>query len=89
MKTKITWRYDYPSEPGYYLTFYYNHELKECLYKALYWTGYEWKWRCPIIVQGYLAETRNDYYCPCVSGAANFDFEPFPGPPPWRASGHK
>jgi hypothetical protein len=60
-----------PVESGYYMTYYYNTEQKQCLYKALYYstTKNEFVFRIKDVDQhviAYVPSSRNDYYIPCM-----------------------
>lgn len=71
-----------PTEPGYYLTYYFNTDENCFLYKCIYWSDIknEWcRWRASlgeIRVHGYIKETRRKYYGECV--AAITEYPPYP-----------
>ena len=61
-----------PTEPGYYMTFYWHEDDQMNYYKAIFWssTKNDWlKWRASLPdlnVKKYLPESRDDYYMPCM-----------------------
>lgn len=68
-----------PKEIGYYYTKYFNDEHQAWLYKAIWFDGNNWQWwdkrhkiwsEYPQVVS-YIEESKNNYYCPCVSWAVN------------------
>jgi hypothetical protein len=58
------WVSNPPTEKGYYLTYYWNKDYNDHLYKAFWWDGRDWIWRFIPDVKCYW-NVRHDYYCPC------------------------
>jgi hypothetical protein len=56
-----------PSESGYYYTKYFNTQLMEYRYKALWYSVKKdkWLWRIVPYVATFCPDSRNDYYVSC------------------------
>jgi|694.fasta_scaffold10511_24 hypothetical protein len=60
-----------PNRSGYYYTYYFNNEMNDCFYKAIYYntSADEWiGWRRGIEpkVIGYVDKTYAKFYVPCL-----------------------
>ena len=73
-----------PTEPGYYMTYYFNSEENLCFYKAIYFSPINdrWcQWRPKVEwqpeVKGYVPASKNRFYCPCVEWVRENDIPAF------------
>jgi hypothetical protein len=75
-----------PTQPGYYLTLYFNNEHQAHLFKCIYWAGRWCAWRPGAKedpdVKGFVQDTLNPYYVPCATNAnqnvTHVDLDLFP-----------